>query len=374
MVLLIQNAPEVGSEFLEYALVESRWPEDRSTALLLFDHLTEPQAQTRPAFGLSGLPRFDIRLRGSNTWLDKAWQDLFVPNLSDAAPALLAIADRHLRRVFQLLVAVGSARPRWDPVSFSRSAVEPHPQDHYREPVDALIDAARDCLESLLNDGDDLGVAYSNAWADSDVPILRRLGVHGWSCRTDVDGTAKIARLRECRWLFDHELSHEVFRLIEAALPSAAGVVADALVADVLAGFDDIADKDHRAYEQFNALAWITRHAPGLQTAREAFEKAQAKNPKFEEREHPDMRSWMEVASVQPRPPMTAADLHASITADAADAIAQLLPYEHVSFPSDGPTWHDALGVLVEAVRDHPADGFAVLDAAGGDHLDIVRG
>lgn len=373
VVLLIQNASEAGSEWLEYALLASHWPEDRSTALLLFDHLTEPEAQTRPSLGLPGLPRFDVRLRGSSHWLDEAWRELFVPNLTEAAPALLAIADRHLRRTFQLLVAVGSARPGWDPVSFRRSAVERHPQDQYREPVDALIDAARDCLEALLNAGDNLGAAYLCAWADSEVPILRRLAVYGWVCRTDVDGTAKITWLRERGWLFDHLLRHEVFRLIEVALASAAGDVADALVADVLASADaDV--EDHRAYEQFNALAWIKRHAPELQTAREAFERVQVEHPKFAERPHPDMGSWMESGFVQPRPPMTAADLHERITANAADAIAELRRYEDVSHSFDGPSWRDALGVLVEAVRDHPADGFAVLDAAGGDNPDIVRG
>lgn len=375
VVLLIENAPEAASsEWLEYALVASRWPEDSSAALLLFDHLTEPQTQSRPSFGMPGAPRFDVRLRGSSHWLEQAWSGLFVPNLAETAAALLAIVDRQLRRAFHLLVATGSAGPGWDPVSFSRSAVEPHSQDQLREPIDTLIDAARDCLEALLKNGDDLGVAYSNAWADSDVPILRRLGVHGCAYRLDVDGTYKIAWLRERGLLFDHQLRHEIFRLIEVALPSASGDVADALVADVREGFVEVADEDHRAYEQFNALVWITRHAPELQSAREALEQAQAKHSKFEERPHPDMQSWMEVGFVQPRPPMTAAALHERITEDAADAISELRRYEDVSFPSDGPSWRDALGVLIEAVRDHPADGFAVLGAVGGDHLDIIRG
>jgi hypothetical protein len=374
VVLLIQNAPESASDWLEYALYTSRWPDDQSAALLLFDHLTEPRAKTRPSFVLPGVPRFDVELRGSSYWLDEAWRELFVPNLAAAAPALLAIADRHLRRAFQLLDAVGSAGSGWDSLSGRRSAIAPHPQDQFREPIDTLIDAARDCLEVLLDVGDDLGVAYSNSWANSEVPILRRLGVHGWVRRTDVDGTHKIAWLHERGWLYDHQLRQEIFGLIAAALPSAGGDVADALIADVLAGPDDESDEDHRAYQQFNVLVWIKRHAPELQSAREAFEHAQAKHPEFEERSHPDMLSWATFGTVQPRPPMTVANLHERITAKAADAIAELRRYEQSDSPFNGPTWHDALGVLVEAVRDHPEDGFAVLDAAGGDHLDIVRG
>lgn len=372
LVLLIQNATQETPDWLEYALVASRWPDDRPAALLLFDHLTEPQVQTVPSSERPGGLRFDIRLRGSRYWLDEAWKLLFVANLAEAAPAVLAIADRHLRRAFQLLAAAGFAGPGWDPVSFRRSSVDLHPQDRHREAVDVLIDAARDCLETLLNAGDALGESYAIAWADSEVPILRRLGLHGWIHRTDLDGTAKIAWLRERGWLFDYQLRHEVFRLIEVALPSAAGEVADGLVADALAGPDNAADEDHRAYQQFNVLAWIKRHAPNLQSALRAFEQVQAQNPNFAEREHPDLLSRMEFGSAQPRPPMTVQELHERINANTVDAVAELRRYENISFPSEGLTW-DALSVLVETVRDQPLDGFAVLDAIGGDHPDIVN-
>lgn len=373
LALLIQNAPETGQEWLDYALVASRWPADRTIALLLFDHLTEPLVGLQPSFGLGETPRFDVRLRGDEHWLRQAWQTLFLPNVAEAASAVLAIVDRHLRRAHQLLIAAGSAGPGWDPVSFSRSAIDPHPQDEMiRERVNVLIDAARDCLEALLDTGDDLGVAYLNNWARSEVPMLRRLAVHGWVHRTDVDSTAKIVWLRDKGWLFDHQLRHEVFRLIEAALPAASESVADALVSDVVAGPDDIVDQSHRAYERFNALAWIIRHAPNLKSAREAFDQVRADHPEFAERPHPDLLSWMEASTVGRQPPMTATELNKRIGADAAAAIAELRRYEDATFPFDGPTWQDAVAVLVEAVRDHPADGFAVLEATGGDHADIV--
>jgi hypothetical protein len=374
VVLLIENAPDATAEWLDYALVASRWPEDRSEALLLFDYLTEPQALIRRSFVQLGAPRFEVQLRGSSYWLDEAWRKLFAPNLLEAAPAILPVVERHLRRAHQLLTAAGSATRGWDPISFRRSAIDPHPQDQHREPVDVLIDAARDCLEALLKAGDSLGVALLDAWALSEVPILRRLAVHGWACRPDVDGTAKIARLRKQGWLFDHQLHHEVYRLIEVALPSAAAAQADALVADVMTGpAGGSANAAYRVYEQFNALAWITQNAPDLQSAREAFEQVQAENPELVEREHPDLLSTMEIGFVPPRPPMTAPELHQRIASDAAGAVSELRAYEAVDFSADGPTWSDAAAVLVETVRDYPIDGFAVLDATGGVTPDIVR-
>lgn len=373
VVLLIQSDPDNSEPWLDYALVSSRWPEHRATALLLFDYLTEPLATHEPSFGLGGDARFDVRLRGDNGWLRKAWKNLFLPNLAQAAPEVSAIVERHLRRAHQLLVATGSAGPGWDPVSFSRSAIDPHPQDGIRNSIDVLIDAGRDCLEALLDRGDELGTGYLSAWADSEVPMLRRLAVHGWVHREDVDATAKIVWLREREWLFNHQLRHEVFRLIESNLALADQSVADALVSDADVGPDDVVDENPRARERFNALAWMVRHAPGLQSAHDAFERVRLEHPEFVERAHLDLLSWTESGSVGSQPPMTVAELQSRIDDDPATAITELRRYEGATSPFDGPSWEDALGVLVEAVRDQPSDGFAVLDAAGGDHPDLVK-
>lgn len=373
IVLLIEDDPQWIGHWLEYALMASRWPEDRTVALLLFDHLTELQTRMRPSYGQDGPPWFDIRLCGSLYELDEAWRDLFVPNLEQAAPDVLAIVDRQLRRGFNLLVTAGTARPGWDPLSSGRSAIEPHAEDRHRDPADILIDAARDSLEILLAMDDALGESYVNAWAACEIPILRRLALHAWSERPDRDGTAKIEWLRAQGWLFDHQLRHEVFRIIELALPTTTEEVANALVAAALRGPTSMLDEERRAYARFNLLSWIRCHAPDLQSAVSAIEQLQTEHPLFVEREHPDLLSRMEFGSVQPRPPMTANELHQRISDGAVGAVAELRRYENEAFPSGRPTWGDALGVLVETVVAHPADGLAVLDAVGSEHPDIMR-
>lgn len=373
IVLLVKNAPEMASDWLEYALMASRWPGDRSAALLLFDHLTEPQAVFQRSYGLPGAPRFDVGIRGDTHSLREAWQAVFLPNLAQAAPDILVIVDHHLRRAHHLLTAAGDANPGWDPLSFSRAAIEPHAQDRYRESVDVLIDAARDCLQELLDRGDDRGPAYLNAWAASEVPLLRRLAVHGWVQRCDVDAPTKLAWLQDRRWLFDHQLRHEVFRLIETALPDADLGAVDALVAEVVAGPADALDEEQRDYETFNALAWMAEHAPNVASIHQAFDRARADHTNFEVRPHPDLGSWSETGSMRPQFPMTAEALHEMIEDDADGALAELRQYESGTSPFDGPTWNDAMGVLAQAVREWPETGFAILDAADTDDTDITR-
>jgi hypothetical protein len=369
-VLLVESDPQATSDWLEYALVASRWPEDGAAALVLFDHLTEPQAELQQAM-FGGPPRFTIRLRGSAHWLREACQTLFTPNMAEAAPELLVIVDRHLRRAHQLLTATGSAGSGWDTLTMARSAIDPHPQDSHQEPIDVLIDIARDCLEVELDRRNDLGRAYLDSWAGGDVPLLRRLAVHGWTHRGDVDATTKLSYLRDRGWLYDHRLRHEVFRLIQTTLADADGAVADALVLDVLGDrqdADEIGD-----YETYNMLAWMVRCAPELRSARDALCEVQANHPDFQERRYPDLLAWSEVGALGRQPPMTSEALHELIEADVDAAVAELRHYEGASSPFDGPTWVDATGVLAETVREWPADGFAVLNGGGSDHVDLMR-
>lgn len=372
LVVLVETSPDTSHHWIEYALTASRWPEDRDAALLLFDHLTEPKATWQPSFSGDGPPLCDIALRGSQHWLEEAWRNLLLPNLSAAAPAVLAIADRHLRRARLLLVTAGSAGPGWDALSFRRSAVEPHAQDAHREAIDVLIDAARDGLKALLDADEGLGRVFLSGWADSDVPILRRLAVHGWTHRSDVDATTKIEWLRTRGWLWEIDLRHEVFHLIASAVPECDSSVADALVADMDAGPTAEEDDEHRDYERFNALAWIVRHRPALESAQDALERLRVEHPDFAERPHPDLTSWSETGWVRPQPPMTTDELHERIGEDASAAVHELRRYEFTNGPFEGPTWRDALAVLSDAVKTHPHDGVAVLDGDHGSHPEVA--
>ncbi|PWR11823.1 hypothetical protein DKT69_25675 [Micromonospora sicca] len=371
LAVLIQHAGDEDTHWLEYALLKCGSPADRVVALLLFDSLTQPRLRQR-ARASGGKPSFEITLRGSVDHLDEAWTEFFRPILAEVAAAILAIADRQLRRISELLTVSGAARPGWDPVSFSRYKIERDAGDEIRQSVDALIDTARDCVEALLAAGGPSGPGYLDTWAASDLPILRRLALHGWTYRTDIDATAKLAWLRTTGWLFEHQLRPEVYHLIANALPNALAAEADALVADTqtlpVTGRDD----EHVAYLRFNALTWLVRSAPALTSARAALEELQAAYPRFQAREQPDLlRSRIEVTTLPEQPPMTVDELHERITANPAAAVAELRRYEHVQLPFDGPDWNDALRVLTAAIHDHPSDGFAVL-AVAEPPIDIV--
>jgi hypothetical protein len=231
IVLLIESADAGGREFLEYILHACRLPEDEEVALLLFDHLCEPHAIVEPGFGPEVPTRVAVEPHGTQYWLQESLELVFKPALPQIAGKLVSIVDRNLRRFHYLLA---SDTDRLDPVSFARHAIEPHPQDGIPQPVDVVIDAARDCLEMLLDSGDPMGPALIDSWSASGVPILERLAIHGWCHRTDASADQKISKLTAEGWVFEDHLRHEAFRLVAQELAQASTPIGDAYVQSIV--------------------------------------------------------------------------------------------------------------------------------------------
>jgi hypothetical protein len=367
--LLMQNPPQRHGDWLEYALAASRLPQDRWLALILFEHLTVPKVALQPSFG--GSPWFDVETTGDVYWLQEAWRGLFVPHLGTIATDLLAIVDRQLHRAYTLLWAIGTAAPGWDPLSFSRPAIEPHPQNHVPDCIDVLINAARDCLDAMIDSAGPLAADYIDHWTTSEHSLLRRLAIYGYTKRRDIDATAKLAWLRSQHLLFEHTLFHEVLMLIATALPDASTEVATGLAADVIAepgGPDDRVD-----YTKFALLSWIVRHSADLAQAVEGLEELKAAHPDFAEDGIADVVSPSGSGAVRPQPPMPPKELHEAILADANLAMSELLQYEPVSSPFSRPNWMDALDLVSSTVMEWPTDGTLALEPAMAAHRDLAR-
>ncbi|MFN8629833.1 MAG: DUF4020 domain-containing protein [Chloroflexota bacterium] len=367
IALLVENAPDTGRDWLEYALVSSVLPADREACLLLFDHLTEPRLVSRPSLGLGAAPPFDIDLRGDDYWLRDAWAKVLQPSLGMVAPDVLGIADRHLRRARWLLVAAGGANVTWDPVAFGRSSIATHDQDRYGDKIGILIDAARDSIEQLSTIEPGAATAFIDSWAHSDVPILRRLAIHAVATDGHREADEKVGWLLHNNLLFGPHLKHEVFELLAEALPAASEPVTGDVIAAVrrrAAGDAEITD----AYEAFNALVWIDRHSASP-AARQALDDAKTEHPEFGTRDHPDHDTWTEGGFRGFAAPMPAEQLHTMLEQDPTAAMEKLTALKSSRFPFDAPTWEDAIELVRRVVAANPEDGFSVLTAARDDEL-----
>ncbi len=160
--------------------------------LLLLDHLTDPHVALRPTPGLPGRLAYDVHLRDDHHEVRRAYESVVQPHLDELAHEVVVIAERHLLKAHALMASCGAVTATWDPLSFHRSAIQPHPQDAHPQAIDLVIDAARDALTALIQQ--DLAVVDSTVfrWSTSGIPLLRRLAVHAHGERSDLSADDKI--------------------------------------------------------------------------------------------------------------------------------------------------------------------------------------
>ncbi len=369
LMLLVEAAPDTSHDLLDYALDACQWPVDREVALQLLDHLATPHLGFDR---FRGSQRVTVSMRGSDHWLQSAWEKFFKPNIDEVAPDVIAIADHHLRTAYRVLGAASESSAGVDGLSYRRSAIEHHGQDSLRDGIHGLIDVARDALVALIRVDSELGPAYLHSWARSDLLLLRRLALHAWAERQDVAADEKILWLLATGWLYDWQVQHEVFALVAKSLAESSDEVAQRLLDAVLAGPEEATeDSDHTTY---NLLVWLAQSAPDFSPVTAALASMQEAHPEFAPRDHPDFTSWLEVGAVGPQPPMEPGELHDAIVGGAATALEALLQFRGNSSPWGGTTWHDTLGLVRATVTEWPEDGHALAAAVEGeaDGADVV--
>lgn len=106
------------------------------------------------------------------------------------------------------------ASREWGPVSYGRSAIEQHEQDHHPETIDVLIDAAREALEYLATNSPSMLDAWIERLIASDVPVLRRLAIHAFTVHPNKSPDEKIKWLLGRVGLHDFAEHHEVHRAV----------------------------------------------------------------------------------------------------------------------------------------------------------------
>ncbi len=359
LLLAVQNAPGSRDDLLDMLLAEADWRGNVGLAITLFEDRTRPVLKPAISFDPESA-RFEVDLPGDEYWLSEAWSKVFVPALDKHLAPITASVDQQIARVYRALHGLGS---EFDPVSFRRSAVEPHEQDSFSEPIDVLISAARDCIEYALVH--DMQVADRNidSWATRREAIFRRLAVHAWRVRADRTPDEKLRWLETQNWLWEIPLQHEVYLLLQDALPTASDETVQALLDAAKAGPPTDGDDEISPYRSYNLLAWLARSAPARPVVTQAFEDSQSTHPDFAPRAHPDLNSYMTSGFVEDALPYSADELHARIAQGPGAAMAALRDLQPDSFALTGPARTGALRSLQACVSAYPGDGLTLATA-----------
>ncbi|HEY9289902.1 MAG TPA: SIR2 family protein [Microlunatus sp.] len=357
--LVLQNAPTRQHDMLDMMLVDKDWSTNFDLALTVFKDRTRPQLKRAPDFGGGNdQPRFEVDLCGDEYWLTDSWTKIFLPVLDQHFAQLLSLTTEQISSAYRSLRGL-DPDSSFDPISFSRSAIEHHEQDDFRKPVDVLIDAARDSIEVALSDSLPIAAAYLEVWCSSPHAIFRRLAAHGWRVRSDVSADDKLNWLLRRNLLWESPLHHEVFQLIRDALAGASDPVALQLVDAATAG-PPSDDDEYSRYRSYNLLGWLASSAPDLQAAVSAFEHAQSAHPEYRRTGHDDFSHYGVSGVVEDALPFTAAEFHEMVGHDPAAALTSLRAFQTETHALKGPTWTGALHSLQACVSTYPEDGVKI--------------
>jgi hypothetical protein len=228
-----------------------------------------------------------------------------------------------------------------------------------------LVSELRDLLEYYLSNDLVVGLALLSRWERSRLAILRRLTVHGWTERVDVDAAAKLAKLLNSDWLACWETKHEAYRLLAVVAP---GLSLDEVstVCNLALGRYSSATNESEQYEAYNLLVWLDRHVPVRGAVTTAIDGILAAHPEWRPREFPDLDRWSRVGSGFDDGEQVEVDaqlLHQAVVDDSESAAANILA--QFAGLHDGPKLWSVSSEVRSAAEAYPSDGLALLDLLG---------
>jgi len=157
-----------------------------------------------------------------------------------------------------------------------------------------LIDTAREILEYWLKNDLIKGKFYINVWGESNVPLLKRLAIHGVGLDASMSMDERIKWLLSKDLIYGSGVKKEVFDVLKNCYPFASQEVRHLLVDCINEGIknENLEDKII-AYEKFNILTWLKKSDESCVLLKTALEELSHHYPDFQEREHPEFDSWI---------------------------------------------------------------------------------
>lgn len=357
------------ASFLGSVLNASSMRDDPDTALFVLDYLSEPMIL--PARGYSTLlaTTFSPSMRDSDRALRDLWQKTYRSSLNAYAPQFIDIVERHIRRA-DLQLATSSDSDRRLPSDWRPSISVA--DDDLDRPLGFLVDVARDCIDHLSTADASAAAARIDAWANSDVTLLKRLAVYAWTIRSDKSETDKLRWLLDSNWLQVRDLRSETTNLVITTSPAADIDCLSALVEDIRAHSDDEPHAPHRAHNLLAMIADVAEHAvvtDALSAVAEAHPEVIVSPPE----PPPSGAIWAAA------PPSDKAGLHQSLTDELGATSAALVACASaVSNWDDERRWDSLAGAIAAVSQEWPNLALGLLDAIGSGNslIDeaIVRG
>ena len=338
-----------------------------SSLLHIFEAITESRLTliSRSSFICGEEARVDAssQMISEHHDLWELWENTLKPNLNQVAEPLLKLAIRRLVEQYQSYCAWQKSNRNWDSASWGRSAIESHEQDSFRDPIDVLIDIARDCLEWLAKNRVNAASLWCDQLVTDDAPLLRRLAVHTVSARTDLTADEKVHWLLAQEFMQDSPAHHEVFQVAGQAYPAASKEKRADLIAAVRAyRWRDDEEPDNEGYNarrQLNWFAWLHEAAPNCPLAQKALDDVRKQVPGYKPGKYSDFLSYSEGWD-GPKSPWSTEEL---LSKPANEWLDELLTFRSAETHRFEYERSELLHKVTEAARQHFDWGIELVEA-----------
>ena len=225
--------------------------------------------------------------------INELWDKALKPNLGDVAEPLLARIVESLERRHRVLHSWQEATRTHDPLElFHRSSITREENNLPPEPIDVLIDAARDCLEHLFEHCIELAAFWCERLIRADSPFLRKLAVHALHVRNDMSETEKIEWLLSRHDILDIPTENGTLQVLKAAYPHATPQQREVIIETVLAfRWPDEADEegeDKAAYKHFHWFYRLHQIDPDCTLTKQELDRVWSDYPYYRPREEPE--------------------------------------------------------------------------------------
>lgn len=359
-VLMEQEHAGCQDDFLDYALEYAEVWDEQALRLALLAHLMAPRLVPETGWGTA---RMGVKTRDLH-WLDEAWKK-YEPDLDALAPVVFPVVEAALLKHLNLEARVGATSSGFNR---RRSAIQPHGQDRYRDPIDAVIDAVRDTTIAIWSTDTEFVNRLIERWLISEHVLMRRIAVHVAGQAPGATGSDLV------RFVLDHDLAsatglaQEVLHLLGAAAPEA-----DAeLIYRLVDAWTPASDDERDWYRAFSRLESLERN--GVDNAHLTATLAEVRSQLREGLQgspYPGMSSWMEVGSGDGVQPLTVEAFDERVRGAPDEAVQFVLGFEERTFPRSGETTREeAAQMLRDTVLERPGAGLELWPYLN-DHPDL---
>jgi hypothetical protein len=312
-----------------------------------------------PDEGEQEASRFDVStpLKGEHFGLNKVWQDQLKPHLATIAPSFLSGVVGKMEDIHRKRAPWKKDEHDWGDPTWGRSAIEAHEQDQYPEPIDVLIDAARDTLEWLAGHEPMLFDSWVERLIVSGVPLLRRLAIHALTVHPNKSPDEILTWLLMRAGLHSRAERHEIYRATSLSYPNASEslrrMVIDTVVGHRIMDAEGQVIAEQTAREHFNWLDWLQQSDSTCSLIQTALTPIKAAYPHWIPREYPDLEHWVRFGRQGTESPWTVEQVLAMVP---DERLNDLLHFEGNHF--DGPNRDGLRLVIQEACKQRPLWAF----------------